>query len=184
MKDRSRKYFLVFLIGLPIIVAIGLLSYAVHPKKTDLVCKDFNGFRRIENGDNIKWHIDSMRVTLINNVSSINQFDKYMGAFLVDSTTSASIFKNTDLRDAKLEPSKVLSIFVPTPQSNVGMLLMTIDMVTGDANISTWRFAGDEGNGILKGKCNLKEQGVFDKVLSRLGELSVLNPILDLFSYS
>jgi len=161
LKNKEIIYFLLLLL---LLCGIGLLSYAKHPKTTDLVCKDFNGFRKTESTGEVVWHIDTLRISLTNNVFTFNQFDKNMAASLFDSTASASIFRVNDLKDATLDTNKMLSVFVPTPHSYVGMMQIEVDMVTGDAHISTWHHLGGEGNGVLKGNCQIKEFDIFDKV--------------------
>jgi hypothetical protein len=145
-------FFLLALISLSI---LGGFLYAKMPKTSNLICKDFNGFRKLDNGNTVNWHIDTIRITLINDTFGFNRYGKNMLAYLVDSAKSASIFKNELGQDATLNDNQVLQIFVPTPQTNVGMLSLKIDMVAGDANLSTWEYAGGPGNGILKGKCDL-----------------------------
>lgn len=136
-------------------IAIGFVSYAYHPKITNIVCNDFDGFRRVEGGQTLNWKVDTVRITVMNDKFGFTPYSQYMGVYLVDSTASQSMFKNSLMQDATLEANNVLSIVVPTPQSNVGLLSLKVDMVSGGANLATWEYAGGDGNGILKGVCSI-----------------------------
>ena len=145
---------IIYLVAIVLFVAIGFISFAMHPKVTNIVCKDFEGFRKV-GAQTLSWKVDTVRVTVINDKYGFAPYSQYMGVYLVDSAASQSMFKNNLMQDATLEMNNVLSIVVPTPQSNVGLLSIKLDMVSGGANLATWEYAGGEGNGILKGVCSI-----------------------------
>ena len=154
------------------IIFIGFFSYSYFPKRTELICNNFNGYRKGANNTTLDWKINVIRVSLINSTFSIKQYSNSMDSYLVDSSTVRNILKNTNNSiDATLEKSNVLNLFVPTPQSNYGMLSMRIDLITGEAHISTWEYAGGDGNGILNGKCEIINLTMLEKLYSGFASL-------------
>ena len=141
-------------VAIALTIALGLTSYAYFPKRTEIVCIDFVGYRKAENNATVDWFINTIRISLINSKFSLQQYSPSMLSYIVDSSTVHQLLKDSNNPiDATLEGDNLLTLFVPTPQSNYGMLSMKVDVVAGSAHISTWEYAGGAGNGILNGSC-------------------------------
>ena len=156
--------------AITIAIAIGFISYAYFPKRTEIVCTDFVGYRKADTGATVDWFIKTIRVSLINSKFSLQQYSPSMLSYIVDSSTVHSLLKDSNNAvDATLDGDNLLTLFVPTPQSNYGILSLKIDVVAGSAHISTWEYAGGAGNGILNGTCKFPFLNLFEKLQSGFG---------------